>query len=143
MKPAGLVIKTLIFLIILSVGYYFLSKSLIAKEKVLAAHYSNLIQNKVAYVNLAKLDPKSPSFDAEKSNLVGIIKETNKKGLEKPLDEHEKQIFTRQNAILDKVFATKSYKEGVALLRSQESVQLLTDETSLIEILIEQLKPKK
>lgn len=135
MKPAGLVIKTLTFLIILSVGYYFLSKSLIAKEKVLATHYSNLVQNKMAYINLAKLDSKSPNFDAEKSNLVGIIKETNKKGLEKPLDEAEKQIFTRQNTILVKVFATKSYEEGLAILRSPESIKLVSDETELISSL--------
>ena len=34
---------------------------------------------------------------------------------------------------MTKVFATGSYEEGVVILRSEESVNLLTDETKLIE----------
>lgn len=130
-------IKTIALLFLLSVGYYFFSKSLLAKEKLLAIHYANLVQNKVTYTNLAKLNPKDSGFDIQKSNLIGIIKETNKKGLEKPLNNAEKEIFTRQNAILDKVFATKSYEDGLIILKSSESVTLLTDQTKLIEKLKE------
>ena len=126
-------VKTLIILVIISAGYYFFSKIEAQKQKDLSTHYANLVKNKLAYVNLAKLNPKSPSFDTEKSNLIGIIQETNKIGLEKPLNDREKVIFTKQNIILDKVFATKSYEEGVTVLKSTESVTNLTDQTKLIE----------
>lgn len=124
--------KSLIILILLSSAYLFYARAQTSKEKNISIHYSNLVKNKLAYVNLAKLDPKKPGFNSEKSNLVGIIQETNRIGLEKPLNNKEKEIFTRQNVILEKVFATKSYQEGVAILRSQESVNLLSDETELI-----------
>ena len=84
---------------------------------------------------MAKLNPKDPNFDSQKSNLIGIIKVTNAKGLEKPLNDEEKRIFEKQNEILVKVFATDSYEEGVAILRSDESIQLLIDEAELIDLL--------
>jgi hypothetical protein len=82
---------------------------------------------------LAKLDSKNPSFDIQKSNLVGIIKETNRKGLEKPINAEEKRFFEKQNEILTKVFATNSYEEGVAILKSDESIKLLSDQANLID----------
>ncbi len=134
MKPAVVIsLKALFLFLLLIGGYYFFSKAQIAKEKVLAIHYFNLVQNKISYLNLAKLDPKDASFDIQKSNLIGIIKETNKKGLEKPINSKEKEIFERQNKILEKVFATKTYEEGVAILKSPESVLLLADQMKLIE----------
>ncbi len=146
MKPVVVIsLKALFLFLLLIGGYYFLSKAQIAKEKVLATHYSNLVQNRLAYVELAKLNPKDASFDTQKSNLVGIIKETNKKGMEKPLSDKEKEIFERQNKILEKVFATKSYEEGVLILKSPESVKLLVDQTNLIlelEFQLSKLKAK-
>ncbi len=134
MKPVVVIFLKALFLFLLLIGgYYFFSKVQIAKERVLTIHYSNLVQNKISYLNLAKLNPKDPSFDMQKSNLVGIIKETNKRGLEKPLSDKEKEIFERQNKILEKVFATKSYEEGVTILKSPESVKLLVDQTELIQ----------
>ncbi len=114
-----------------------------SKEKNVSIHYANMVKNKLAYVNLAKLDSKSPGFDTEKTNLVGIIKETNKDGLEKPLDNKEKEIFTRQNTILNKVFATKSYEDGVVILKSQESVANLADQTKLIREMASQIAKLK
>lgn len=127
------IVKILFFLVLIIAGYYFFSKLLITKEKDLAFHYSNLVQNKIAYINLAKINPKDPSFGIQKSNLIGIVKETNKKGLENPINSSEKEIFTRQNVILEKVYSTKSYEEGISILKSPESVKLLSDQTVLIE----------
>ena len=140
MKVKGILIKSLIFLILLFLGYYFFSKFLIEKEKNLALHYSNLVQNKVAYINLTKLDPKDPAFDTQKSDLIGIIKETNKNGLENPINDQEKETFMRQGEILTKVYATKSYEEGVAILKSPESVTNLADQTKLIQELNSQIQ---
>lgn len=139
MKFTSVLIKTIIFLAILSTGYYFFARAEIQKEKNISSHWANLVKNKLSYVGLAKLDSKDPGFDIEKSNLIGIIKETNKIGLEKPLNNKEKDIFIRQNAILDKVFATKSYEEGVSILKSKESVNLLSDQTNLIQELETQI----
>lgn len=134
MKYFILAIKVLVILGTLSAGYYFgYLKPHQAKIKEISVHYLNLVQNRMAYINLAKLDRKRPDFDIQKSNLVDIIRQTNTKGLENPLTPEEKRIFERQNEILAKVFATASYEEGVIILKSEESVGLLTDETKLIE----------
>ncbi len=125
--------KSLVILMLLSTAYFFYIRSEASKEKNISVHYANLIKNKLSYVSLAKLNPDKPGFDSEKSNLVEIIKETNKIGLEKPFNDKEKEIFTRQKVILEKVFATKSYEEGVTILKSMESVTLLTEQTKLIE----------
>ncbi len=133
MKLSGVIIKTLILLIIFAAGYYFFGKIEAQKKKDASLHYSNLVKNKLAYVSLARLNPKNDGFDIEKSNLIGIIKDTNKTELKNPINAKEKGILTRQNTILEKVFATKSYEEGVFILKSEESVALLTDQTKLIE----------
>jgi len=133
------IVKSLAILILLCAAYFFYVRVETSKEKNISIHYANLVKNKLSYISLSKLDPKSPGFDIEKSNLIEIIKETNKIGLEKPLNNKEEEILTRQNVILDKVFATKSYEEGVAILKSQESIDLLTDQTALIERLLPQL----
>lgn len=126
-------LKVVIILAVISVGYYFgYLKPHQVKVKEASVHYSNLVQNRSAYIALAKLDPNSPEFDNQKTNLIGIIKETNTKGIKEPLNNTEKEILERQNAILDKVFATDSYAAGVAILKSEESVKLLLDETNLI-----------
>lgn len=127
------IVKTLIILAVISSAYFIYSRTEASKERNISIHYANLVKNKLAYVSFAKLDPASPTFNIEKSNLIGIIKETNKIGLEKPLNNQEKEIFTRQGIILEKVFATKSYEEGVSILKSPESVMVLTDQTKLIE----------
>jgi hypothetical protein len=137
------IVRSLIILILISTAYFIYSRTATLKEKGISTHYANLVKNKLAYVSLTKLDPKKPGFDIEKSNLVGIIQETNKIGLEKPLNSKEKEILTRQKVILDKVFVTKSYEEGTGVLRSQESVTLLTDQTALIEELGSQIQKIK
>ena len=45
----------------------------------------------------------------------------------------EKRFFEKQNEILTKVFATNSYEEGVAILKSDESIKLLSDQANLID----------
>lgn len=137
MKLVSILIKTLIFLAVLSIGYYLFGLQAKSKEVELSKRYFNLVQNRTVYVGLTKLNPKDINFDWNKSNLVGILRETNKNGLEIAKSDKEKEIYIRQKSLLDKVFATKSYEEGVAILKSKDSVTLLTDQTKLIEELRE------
>lgn len=133
MKYFIFALKVILILTVISAGYYFAYfKPHQIKIKAISEHYSNLVQNRTAYVNLAKLDSNSPDFDNQKANLIDIIKKTNAKGLESPLTDEEKRILTSQNAILEKVFATTSYLDGVAILKSDESVKLIREETELI-----------
>jgi len=161
--------KVLAFIAIFSSLYYFFilkSQILLKKEKLelvsaLDRHKSLLTQNRLAYVELAKLDPKSSIFNDDKSNVIGHIQDSNKKGSEisdsfKPLAKEpgfnqkitdlfkdSKQIYIEQNSLLDKVFTTKSYGDGLKILKSDESVALLTRQTNLIlqyDFLIKQIQ---
>lgn len=133
MKYLTFIFKVIAILALISIGYYFgYFKPNQAKVREASIHYSNLLQNRTAYINLAKLNPDDPSFDIQKSNLIDIIKETNTKGLKEPLNDTEKQLFERQNNLLEKVFTTKSYEDGVEILKSDESVKLLEDMSDLL-----------
>lgn len=134
MKKFGFVLKVILLLALITSGYYFLYLKP-HKSKILSysIHYSNLVENRNAYINLAKLNVNDPSFDLAKANLVDIIKKTNAEGLKSPLTKEEELILTRQNEILEKVFATNSYEEGAGVLKSDESVKLIQEESLLLE----------
>lgn len=136
----GIITKVVILLGILLLGYYLLllrlnkaqEKNVSLKTEVIR-NKDNLVQNRISYVELTRLDPESPNFDNDRSYIAAAIKKTNKEGLEnQPFPAEAKQIYERQNKLLEKIFATKSYEEGVAILKSQEALQLLTDQTNLI-----------
>jgi hypothetical protein len=166
----GTLVKTLIFFILLLAGYYFLflgpklafpSKLLQAEER-LAQHHFKLLQNRLSFVELTRLDPNSAGFSLEKSNLVLIVNKTNEEGLndlENPpklpevnkelsdryqeLLNETRKIYENQNKLLEKVFDTDSYEVGVEILKSDESIKLLTRQTNLIlefEYWLSQLK---
>lgn len=134
MKKISFVLKIVLLLVIISLGYFFLYlKPQKAKSLKYASHYSNLIENRNAYINLAKLNVDDPGFDPAKANLIDIVKKTNAKAANDPLTNEEKQILTKQDEILKKVFATNSYEEGVAILKSDESIKLIKEESMLLE----------
>ncbi len=133
--------KTLILTILFTVLYYliFLSPQISKQKRLndkiisLSSNLSILVQNRLSFIELTRLDPKSPSFNSQKSELINTIKITNQKGLNEPsFPDKAKEIFQRQNKLLEKVFTTNSYEEGVLLLKSKESLELLTDQTNLI-----------
>lgn len=154
-----IITKTLALFAILSLGYYFLvispqnsfSNKIRQLESGLSTHHTNLLQNRLTFVELTKLDPDSASFNIEKSNLITSIQQTNEKGqqaLKKiakipeidqelsdrfpSLIEETKQVYLQQNDLLEKIFATDSYEAGIAVIKSSESITLLTKETNLI-----------
>ena len=128
-----------------------LTNKFLSAEKVLNQHAFNLTQNRLSFVQLTRLNPKSASFDFEKSDLVGTLQKTIKEGLEAfeakretpsidpklserfpALLEETKEIYKRQDGLLKRVFETKSYGEGVAIMKSSEAIELLTKQTNLI-----------
>jgi len=133
-------LKVLFFLGILLFAYYLpLSNLDSAQEKLISAktqiqkNRANLVQNRISYIELTRLDPNSGNFDFEKSDLITQIKKTNKDGLDdSTFPEEAKEIYKKQNMLLEKVFATNSYAGGVAILKSQESLEMLKDQTNLI-----------
>lgn len=152
------ILKTLFIASLLLAGYYLfflkpkleLPNKLLLTEKILSSHHSNLLQNRLSYVELTRIDPETPAVDLEKSNLMGIIKKTNQEGLEAlnkkenlpnvdpklsqrfpELLKAEKEIFERQGSLLEKLFAQKTYADGIKILKGEESIKLLTDQTNL------------
>jgi len=149
---------TLIFLFLLGSYYLFFLKpqltlpnKLNSVEKTLSEHHTTLLQNRLGFFELTKLDPNSANFNIEKSNLVGTLQKTNKEGLEaidkaqdipnidkelskryKELLSETRKVYETQNKLLEKVFATNSYEAGVKVLKSEEAVLLLTSQTNLL-----------
>ncbi|KKQ37577.1 MAG: hypothetical protein US53_C0015G0004 [Candidatus Woesebacteria bacterium GW2011_GWA1_37_7] len=135
-----LILKVTILLGVFLFCYYLLlSRFNGAQEKLISAktqiqkNRSNLVQNRISYIELTRLDPNSGNFDFEKSDLITQIKKTNKDGLDdSTFPDEAKEIYKKQNMLLEKVFATNSYAGGVAILKSQESLEMLKDQTNLI-----------
>lgn len=149
---------TILSLIVFSVYYFgimrpkiFNAQNVSQTIEVLRIHKNLLTQNRIAYVALTKLDGNSVNFDGERSSLVNSLKETNSKGISDTeakntipnvngelsirfpeLLTDTSSVYEEQTVILDKVFATKTFDEGIAILESSEAVDLLTRQTNLI-----------
>ncbi|KKQ81648.1 MAG: hypothetical protein UT06_C0057G0005 [Candidatus Woesebacteria bacterium GW2011_GWA1_38_8] len=99
----------------------------------------------------SSLISNSANFNAEKVSAVNTLKTTREKGLSdienyKVIPNVNKELYNRlpyllsdlkrvyeeQNEILDKVYTTKSYDEGLTILKSEKAVKLLTMQTNLI-----------
>lgn len=120
-------------------------------EMALSEHMDNLLQNRLSFVELTKLNSTSASFDLEKSNLVETLKSTNKEGLKAAqkaqdmpeidkdlskrypslLSETEK-VYQGQNTLFDEVFSTDTFESGVDILKSDKAVEILTLQTNLV-----------
>jgi|GEM_PF-7054935 len=148
----------LIFLLLLASYYFFFLKPKIElpnrinkAQEILTNHHSTLLQNRLSFVELTKLDPEAGTFNLEKSSLIGTLQETSKEGLktlENPtklpevnkelserynkLTSETRELYEKQDRLFEKVFATDSYEAGTELLRSDESIKILTTQTNLI-----------
>ncbi len=152
-------LKIFVFVLLLFGSYYLfilkprleLPNKLLKAEKTISEHSSTLIQNRLSFVELTRLDPNSANFSIEKSNVISKLKETNKEGLgliQKQgsipeineeltkrffiLLSETKKIYEEQENLLERVFETKTYEEGVEILKSDQAVGLLTRHTNLI-----------
>lgn len=157
-KAIPLASKILLVLAILITGYYFFflkpKADSAANEKLLSKHYSILLQNRLSYVDLIKLDPKSPNTKLQKNDLLSKVESTQKEGLTFASKEKKfgdlmsktKKIYERQAKIIEELKTKKTFEEGIGLLKGQESVSLLTDQTNLIleyQYWLEKLKAKR
>jgi hypothetical protein len=152
-------LKIFVFVLLFFGSYYLfilkprleLPNKLLKAEKTIGEHSSTLIQNRLSFVELTRLDPNSANFLIEKSNVISKLKETNKEGLDliqkqgsiPEINEEltkrffillseTKKIYEEQENLLERVFETKSYEEGVEILKSDEAISLLTRHTNLI-----------
>lgn len=149
-----LVISTILFS-----SYFFfylkpkrqLANNIIQAEKILTIHKNTLTQNRIAYVGLTQLDPSSPIFTSEASNLIATLEKTQKDGLEQTgskttipktniisyevltdILKKTEDVYKVQEDILKELKSTKSYKDGLVVLKSQKSVNALSVQTNLI-----------
>jgi hypothetical protein len=92
----GIILKVVIFTGLLFVIYYFLFLSpkhqipnaLLDAEKILSTHYNKLIQNRLSYIGLSKLDASSSKFENERVEIIAEMQKTNEDGL-KALNDPE------------------------------------------------------
>jgi len=149
----------LLFFLLLVGGYYLLflnpqirhSQALLEARRVIGGYAFNLDQNRIAFVELTKLDPQTGNFNFEKSDLVSILQKTGKDGLEQLEKEIKipkidpqlkerlpvliagtKKVYQDQDKLLKKIFATGTYATGITIMKSPEAVELLTKQTNLI-----------
>jgi hypothetical protein len=120
-------------------------------KKLINLHKTILTQNRLAYISLTRLNPKDENFENQKSAVIETLKKTNQEGIKAvenkdqppnpkiiPAQDYSsllletKRIYEGQNKLLEKVFVTKSYEEGVAILKSPDAIELLTRQTNLI-----------
>lgn len=169
-KVITVLFQILLISSVLYSSYYFFylkpkaksANDIVEAEKVLIVHKNILTQNRIAYLGLTKLDSKSPSFSVDASNLIATLETTQKEGLENintqntlpktkiistdvfsDLLSRTGNVYKSQGEILNKIRSTKTYKDGLEILRSTESVNAITDQTNLIleyEGWIEKLK---
>lgn len=160
LKSSLLSLIKIIFIsgLMLSVYYFLILRPKIEKQKlinevslVLNIHKDILVQNKLSFVGLAKLDSSSANFDIERGDLITSLKESSDRGLEElnkssqipginlklgerfsQLIAETRQIYEEQNKLLERVFVTKTFNEGIKILKSNEAVELLTRQTNLI-----------
>jgi hypothetical protein len=147
-----------LFIIVLT-SYYFLflvpkiklPKILSEAEDILGNHHYNLLQNRLALVELTKFDPNTDNLNLKTSSLVETIQKTNEEGLRELEKDNQlskidpeldkrfpqllietKEVYQKQNIILEKIFNTDSFEAGIEIIRSKESVENLTKQTNLI-----------
>lgn len=128
-------IKVLIFTLILFGIYYFFflrqQAEAASKIKTLSQYHSNLVQNRLAYVALTRLDPDDPNVLDKKDNLFTKINQTQKEG-DNFADQRIKDIYQRQTKIIEELKTKETFKEGLEVLKGPASVSLLVDQTNLI-----------
>ena len=120
-------------------------------KNTLRTHKNTLIQSRISIVELAKLNPSSSNFEIEKQSLLEKLQQTNKEGLDKleTLDqipkvdtELEKRfpdllsetrtLYEEQAEIINEVTSSPSYNSGIAVLKEDKTIKLLTKQNNLI-----------
>ena len=150
------ILKTLIITFLILLIYYLLilkpkieaEKKLNQAEETLRLHKDTLVQNRISFVEITRLNPKYLDFQRETSIQFNLIEKTQKEGL-KLIEEKnylpplnldlnfqelldETKTFYDQETFLKKVRSTTSYKEGLEILKSDEAINLLVRQTNLI-----------
>lgn len=150
--------RILLFLLLILLGYYFffLKPQLILPQTLFKAkisftlHRTNLLQNRLALIELARLNPNNPNRDQERTQLLSQLQTANQQGLiniksqpaTKNLPEfsqalahlltHHQTLLQDQQTLADQLTQIDSFSAQLELLESPNTITLLTDQTNLI-----------
>ena len=128
-----------------------MSGNIIKAERILTIHKNTLTENRIAFIGLTRLDPESAVFPSDASTLLSTLETTQQEGLDQINAEPEipdtnilsnnkysemlietAGIYENQKNITDNIKSSKSYSEGLNILRSEASISLLTKQTNII-----------
>lgn len=152
------VLKTLMFLVLTTVFYYFLilkpqvtkRQELSESQKIINQYLAVLVQNRIAYVGLTQLDENSQNISLQTSSLISTLRRTKIEYDElddigeivgvgsaydidfAELNKEMDLILKDQEHLLSEVVSTDTYNDGVVKLKSKESVDLLVRLTNVI-----------
>lgn len=134
-------LKAVMLLVVLLTAYYFLflkpsleiPNALIDAEKALSRHYNILVENRVAFTGITRLDANSGNLEEEKGNILAKLKITNEeglKGIENP--QQLKLVKGSPNETLN--FLNKDLHEAYASLLAK-SKNIYDEQKRIIESL--------
>lgn len=151
---------TLILLLVLVAGYYFIHlKPQIADmrnareaSKILAEYEHILVQNRLALVELTRVDPNLPGASLQAAGLISKIEGTIDSAsdiLANPYElsfvkndelsarypqiiEEVKNNLQGQKTLIEELKGAQSYSEGIEVLTSNTTISLITRLTNLI-----------
>jgi len=132
-------LKLVLFSLFLFGGYYvfFLAPKLalpnayLQAQKIFAEHRTNLVQNRVALVELARLSLNSATFSNKETELLQKLRETNEKGIQF-LEEDQKlpSVSGAPNEFLD--FLNNDLTHAFLLLSEKEH-QIFKEQQDLLD----------
>lgn len=135
-------VKVVVLLLVLFGGYYifFLAPKLalpnayIKMQEIFTEHRTNLVQNRIALVELARLSPDSADFFNKESELLHQLQETNANGI-KSLEGNRKlpRVAGAPNALLDFLNNDLSLALPPLLLKER---QILEEQQPIIASLV-------
>ncbi|MCH8244730.1 hypothetical protein IIB97_02495, partial [Patescibacteria group bacterium] len=125
-------IKIIVLLVILFAGYYILflaprlalPNAYLEAQKIFAEHRTNLVENRVALVELARLSVDSADLFNKEIGLLGKLQETNKVGIQS-LEKNQK---------LPRVAGLSEFTNALPQLFEKE-LQILKEQQGLISSL--------
>lgn len=133
--------RVILLLAIFLAGYYFfflapkiaLSNAYYKTEKITIEHRANLLQNRLAFTGLARLDADSANVNGEKIDLLAILQKTNEEGL-RLLDK--KNELPGVEGISSKLFTFQNNKltDSYSLLLEEERAVLEAQKGFIMDI---------
>lgn len=154
-----IILKTLLISILLFACYYIFVfrprekyiKNLSEDRNNLQTHYSYLVQNKIAFENLKKIDVKNTHANFDKEKSIEIVTKTSQEGASRiknnkymPKTNKELKgrytdllnetllIYINEDNLMDELKRASDYSKGMELLSSEKYNEILSKQSQLI-----------